>query len=507
MIHYQTRAMTSALRLAVLGALFGSAHSSGIHSGSFMPLSCNADLSNAACTVWSSKSFDLSSTVTVPCGECVTVDVAGDLNLAAGLNVVGKLVFPSTRSTLTITTPFIFVQGELVVEELVSPVIPSPDSKLRVKLVGTDGVTLTTHPLQSHMKCASGCSVGKKPIVVAGGSLNVNGMPDTCPTWSRLSAADVLAAPPRAGAQAPVPPAGCSAVIVDATFDGVTGAVSGWDGMGSGVVGAQEGFYRVFQRTSSVYGPRVQIPVACVVPGAHYSVRFEYRYEAGVDVGIYKREPYLRLLRKDAVTGSTDWTAPQEVFGRGNIAAVDAGVWYSTERTVSFTAQMTDPDATSSLEFYISPYVDESVGIDVDNVRVTLVSVDPAATCGSALSNSDTVSYNGAAYPFFSTGGSFVAVTTQGAPAFFRSSLRTSEYDMVLSQQLATACVQSHAVYEFTGLVRADIATSVSIAVWLDQEAGDRFYASVGSCEVVGGAGFAVCKGYVTFTPEQVERL
>eukprot|EP01063_Lacrimia_lanifica_P040461 TRINITY_DN9171_c0_g1_i1.p1 TRINITY_DN9171_c0_g1~~TRINITY_DN9171_c0_g1_i1.p1 ORF type:complete len:1511 (+),score=550.46 TRINITY_DN9171_c0_g1_i1:43-4575(+) len=499
--------MSRALRVAAACAALAAVHGMPGHSGSFTPLPCNADVGMAACTPWSARGFDLSATVVVPCGECVVVDVAGEVVLQGGLNVEGRLVFPAGRAALTVTTPYIIVQGELVVEELADATIPSPaGAELKVRLVGTDGVTLTTHPLQAYGKCAAGCSVGKKPIAVAGGRLHINAAPEGCATWSRLQAAEALPAPTRAAPAVPAAPAGCAAALVDASFDGMTGAVAGWDGMGSGVVGAQDGFYRVFGRPSDVYGPRVQVPVGCVVAGADYTVRFQYRYEAGAGASGALIEPYVKLLRKDAATGGTDWTQPAAVFPRGSMAAVEAGVWYSVERTVSFTAAMADPTATSKLELYLAPFSDKAVGIDVDNVQVVLAAVDAAATCDGLLSNADAASAAGAAYPFHATGGALVAMTDGADGSFFRSTLRTSIYSSVLSHRLPTECLAPHIVYEFSALVRADVATAVSGSVWLEPADGaERRYVSTGVCDVVGGAAFARCSGFVTFTAAQLE--
>ena len=62
----------------------------------FHPLPCNADLALASCTPWSAfanNATDASTgVVAIPCGECVELDVSGDIELG-GLDVVGEEEF------------------------------------------------------------------------------------------------------------------------------------------------------------------------------------------------------------------------------------------------------------------------------------------------------------------------------------------------------------------------------------------------------------------------------
>jgi len=162
------------------------------HDGMFMPLSCNRALAEAPCVAFSSLNFRPNvETIEIPCGTCVVMDYAdsGNNNLvfAKGLNVIGKIVFPGIRKALKITTPFVFVQGELVIEELANnSTIPQLDKILHFHFVGENPVTFYSHHSQPFNKCKTGCNVAKKPFVVAGGTLNIQGMSETCSTWKKL---------------------------------------------------------------------------------------------------------------------------------------------------------------------------------------------------------------------------------------------------------------------------------------------------------------------------------
>ena len=89
----------------------------------------------------------------------------------------GRLQISPGQEGTTIRLPFLFVHGELDIA-LPDAIIPSPTNKgVTIELIGTDDQTI------SHMDMTKG--VGKKPVVVAGGRLNVSGMEDTCPSWFR----------------------------------------------------------------------------------------------------------------------------------------------------------------------------------------------------------------------------------------------------------------------------------------------------------------------------------
>jgi hypothetical protein len=67
------------------------------HPGMFTPMECNSTLDTANCVDFLSLSFDLSSVVEIPCGECVTMDLTGALEFEGGLNLAGKLKFRASR--------------------------------------------------------------------------------------------------------------------------------------------------------------------------------------------------------------------------------------------------------------------------------------------------------------------------------------------------------------------------------------------------------------------------
>ena len=92
---------------------------------------------------------------------------------------------------MTITTPYIFVQGELIARD--DQVVTADNTSLQIILTGQSDKTLKPHA-QNADKCPKdGCSVGNKAIVVAGGKLSIDGYAANggqCPTWLHLADID-----------------------------------------------------------------------------------------------------------------------------------------------------------------------------------------------------------------------------------------------------------------------------------------------------------------------------
>lgn len=149
------------------------------------PLTCNLNSTgeylDLPCTNWE-DAFETSTTdeVVIPCGECYTMasfSNGEELNLG-GLNILGQLKVPD-GSDFTIKTPYVFVQGLL---EMHSYGEVGETEKIKIILTGDDDVNFT--PLEDTSICpSSGCNVGSRPIVVAGGKMDVHGLPESCPSW------------------------------------------------------------------------------------------------------------------------------------------------------------------------------------------------------------------------------------------------------------------------------------------------------------------------------------
>jgi G8 domain len=137
------------------------------------PLTCNARISAARCSTWTSvfgTRGSYATRVVIPCGQCITMDYAGgNLALLGGLEVNGKLVFPDGYK-LNLTSIAVVVQGELQMTSS-KPVDGVADVKFT--MIGTNTSTAFT-PIDVNTRACKGattCSVGKKAIAVAGGKV------------------------------------------------------------------------------------------------------------------------------------------------------------------------------------------------------------------------------------------------------------------------------------------------------------------------------------------------
>ena len=171
---------TIILAVAASSYLFGSAAASMV---SYHPLTCNVNIDScdiAAATplstlVASASATNSSSHVIIPCNTCAYVDYTDGevVSLPNGIDVVGRLIFPPSAN-VEIKLKSLFVQGMLDIEK------PQGDNKVVINLYGEDEVTF--YPYES----TNGVNIGFKPIVVAGGQLNINAVDTNCPSWTRL---------------------------------------------------------------------------------------------------------------------------------------------------------------------------------------------------------------------------------------------------------------------------------------------------------------------------------
>jgi len=441
--------------------------------GDFAPLACNSILDEStSCDSFSAQGFDLAGeTVVIPCGTCITMDLVGNQIFHEGLDVQGKLVFPSDRGALRITTPFVFVQGEFLIEDLPEAIIPQPDHDLEFHFVGTDDVLFVSHPDQVFDKCAGdGCNVSKKAFVVAGGRVDIRGMREDCHTWTRVQA--TVNAGPAAILpieEGSIPRDGCSGVLVAEDFEDEAPELS-WDGREAGSALIEDGYYSVSSRTSSTQGPRVYLPVDCITPNQPYIVKFRYRYRDSVSTEVVV--PFLKLIRTK-VAGGNDWVGVDEIYGRGNLAAVSVDEWHQLEWVIRFDDSMADPSFTNNLAFYVAPFSDVDT-IDIDDFVLELAPAQEDRSCDSLLVRDAT---SQAAYPFYSFAGIIHGVTdgdgpdeASGESSYIRSTQRFSKYSSPFSQDLPSECLVAAAVYEFSADVRVHSAeaTQLSVALSID---------------------------------------
>lgn len=149
----------------------------------FSPLQCNSDINTDTClnnAVGFSEIFSAeeSAPLTIPCGQCVVMDYidGSTITVSGGLNVIGKLHFPSTANVVLRTTA-VFVQGTWSMET------PDEGKSVKVTLYGSGEKILYPHASCCEnvdignvygydCTCSMPEGIGRKPFVVAGGKFN-----------------------------------------------------------------------------------------------------------------------------------------------------------------------------------------------------------------------------------------------------------------------------------------------------------------------------------------------
>lgn len=174
----------------------------GYPRGNFHPLKCNDGLDDDPClTPWTKMfgdHFFFTDMVEIPCGKCVVMYPSRNtLTFSGGIRILGKLVIHAND----ILTTSILVHGELVIESL-KPIDGFPD----VSITWMDAPS--NHSLSfrapengegSNDICGGergACGMGRNPFVVAGGRIDIRGLPSSSmPTWVPVYDVDTSANP------------------------------------------------------------------------------------------------------------------------------------------------------------------------------------------------------------------------------------------------------------------------------------------------------------------------
>ena len=461
------------------------------HTASFLSLPCNSvfhDVTSApSCSLWSevfpaSTLAGLTGPAKIDCGTCVKLDsVTGTISIPTGLNVEGKLVIDSadyasgSGGGVEIVTPFVLVQGIVEINSD-RPVSPADDTELvRFTLddstVGGAALHVSGH-IHAHnsMFCNKhNCAVGTKPIVIAGGKMDVHALPADCPSWVRLD--DVETRPitvPEAGTydipaalSADQIAAACPSNPADPTLAG-TVIENSFDSdaeLGHGL-GLWNGHWATYARDTvdshtpndpylrvsnrAVWqGPMMQVDdiVRCMVPGEPYVMTAKIKLDVTTDF-----VPDEGLTSTKCVAMGTN--CPQAVLfgerldgtkfwrGLGNhgtdLDAIEENVWYDYTTIYRFSEDDLAEGNTRRL-YFDGP--ERGVDILIDDIKLDPVPAElypehanpggQANMCSQLIINGDAESGPGGnlAFPFYANSNIDV-VTEDDGNTFFRNSRR-----------------------------------------------------------------------------------
>ena len=439
----------------------------------FEALSCNNPECNKGTTTWTKQNYDTENKkVIIPCGLCVTMDYIGDdeqvLYLPHGLEVQGTLRFPNNYR-LTIETPFVIVQGSL---KMTSTRVVTDTPLIQVRLTGTNEVSFL--PIGNNKEACNGssCSVGVQPIVVAGGDVELRGVPPTCKTWTILKDVVLVNSAtepstleyPRATSLDPThknPVCRKYVPYVNDDFESAT-LPSLW----TGGYGAHYDWSRGFLRVSGRKDPLEHAPTLdllpfqdCLIAGETYlfSARIRLRNEA-IQMGT---PTTCNDAGDDCLILQSTTVLPNSRIGsrKGREFPSDAfvyGRWETFYTSFTFSTEEVDKDAFYQLLRLRGPAPE--IDIDVDDVSFGLVPPslfpDPENVCGGNLiMNGDAEASSMHPYPMQTPGGQLKIVTSRNGNRIFRLTDRASDTDALLQDLAAPQCIMTGAQY----IVRARI--------------------------------------------------
>jgi hypothetical protein len=462
----------------------------------FVPLTCNNPACNVKRSTWTTENYKFTDrTVTIPCGHCITFDYqsstssgANTLVLPYGLDVQGTLKFVEygyKNRPLTIITPWLRVQGKLIFEGFTDSVGAEPF----VKIILTDGtsgglsVPTTFLPSGNNAFACSAtrsgtptpCVVGAKSIVVAGGQLDVRGLPSGCMTWVKLH--DVpritkLPNPAKFTRALPTHPnIFCRTASASQTFTAGSPYINEWSAFLTGkitVAGSLLSTGRQFGGKDGVAWDIGRLR-GCLLPNQQYLFSCRVKFHSNVPTGTASTcaksgENCFRL------TSIVRFASGSVTDNKGSERRSDSfafGEWNTFHASFTFGADELAANPMSHDLVLVGPAA--SVGIEIDDVSLGLLSPNlvpnPTDVCkGNLIMNGDAAASKVDPYPMDIAGNGRISVGTDlfQTVVFFRTEKRTSSSDSVAQYLDAPECIVPGGRYNARAKVRV-ISSSKAI--------------------------------------------
>lgn len=478
----------------------------------FSPLTCSTPMST--CVNWP---FGTSTdAVEIGCDECYTMAgfTGGEtITMSGPLDIKGKLVFPD-GSKVKLVTPAIFVQGEL---EMTSTKIIDGTPDIVFEFVGTDDVAFTPDPQNAEACGGSSCNVGPKAFVVAGGSLNINGMPEVCPTWTTVK--DIVSSgvpsPTHFPTQPELPSDSCDEVLFTENFEN---GVNDWSGNAGAVESLEthdsgEKYLKVTNRKHTYQGPMIDLSrniKHCLLTDTEYllsaKVRISPKSGTNSNCHLTKTDcPKVQFSNMDSA-GIVRWRELISTDG-GAIPIVD-DEWFTIQQQIKIDAPAVVADPSDVFSLFTINGVEPGIDIHVDDVSVSLPPVtsfpDANNVCGDLVLNGDAES-SPFTYPFRSyLKQNTLVLKEEDDNKFFSLSNRQQYYDSI-TYDLTPGCLQTGSVYSFSAKIRlhseSPVVPKVRLVSKVSGSSTLQFDEIQDSCpQVSSDYGWTTCTGDFTAT-------
>jgi hypothetical protein len=438
------------------------------------PLSCNDDVT-WNCVPWS---FGTSaSDVVIPCGECYTMDSFVNnevITLTGTLRVQGRLEF-NDGTKVTLQTKGVLVEGELAMTST-KPVDGNPD--IVIELTGTTAYSFPLHPDNAASIQTSTLSVEAKTFMVLG-KLDINGLPDSCPTWSTIESfigsGMVEATNYAQRPTLPVPSKGtCDYDLVKEAFEN---GLNGWNGN----IGAEEyintgshdesNYMHITNRTATFQGPMLEVNRylrECILPDTEYFFNAKIRLTPGPEAATGAVSdcsssklncPQLRMSHMNEID-RVRWRTLAETK---NLDFTD-GAWVSVKASFRLTSDQLA--STDVFTFLIVNGPEAGIDISIDDVTIGLPPAgaypDPSNVCGELVTNGDASVLDGFAFPmrgYLWANPVFVKNDGDGNQYFSIANRKYAHDNLVFD--IVPECLEENSIYSFSMKIRIHSAVPV----------------------------------------------
>jgi len=479
--------------------------------GSFQPLTCNALLDTVTDCSSTVSSMDLSSVITIPCGECWTWDLTGEQTLK-GLDIEGKLIFPDNH-VVNITTPYVFVQGELVIPNSQSTIEPGNVGVSITLVTKSSGADITFRPSQDPNRnvCeefdSKRCNLGKMPFLIAGGRVTIQAFPSSCDTWTTVK--DVNYVKPTKDAADFTPfhslPDSCPTsglLFFNSTFDGFDDPDLAWHCRRGSLADIESGALTCSNRHQTFQGPYIDLtrlaPHDCLLPDTDYLFTTRIKLDApgkeGQMTPCSNSSGFCPRLR--SWFGDEDHTV-QTMSSR---EAGNYGEWVQFTGVINLVDGELLPENDDWGIFYFRD-VEPGTDFTIDYFMISLPTessyADPDDPCGELVLNGDAEANWLNPYPMTKHSYSKLDVIVEDGNNFFRSTERNNYYSSI-RQKLNPLCFDQGVRY-FTSIdvrIHSKTPQPSSLRLRIERSGQSTIYRTVLLCPPQSyDDGFVTCSG------------
>jgi len=468
--------------------------------GVFVPIPANDNILLEECHKWTESGYYLDSTNTtvIPAGTCVSLEEFTDgeiITFRNGLDIQGRLLIPE-HTKVEIRTKWLVVQGML---SMYSNKKVNGHSDVNFIFFGTDELLFTgAHEINADACDSGGCEFGKKAFVVAGGTMDVKGLPEDCPTWVKLLDYDIGDSVPSTEARS-----SCSSVI-DEDFSGA----HSWNAKGGSTYTTEfdsdlgaNAFTIDVKGSYNFNGPRLVLAEdekECLVAGEMYLFSAEIKVigagsgptpckSSGTDCASFK------LKISSNGTEATKLLCSQ-IGG-------DYNEWVTCQNSASDPLILTAEEIASGLKLTASVARYE-VKLSIANVKLTLLdntSDTSSDTCRDLVVNGNAIS--GLTSPFYVNDG-LVSVVDEGGKKYFSHTGRTNKMQSIRTD-LSDECFTKGDLYRVENEMRIHSDTPMFASILLTSKDNENveFTTKIGNCPLAGeDSGWVMCEGSIEVT-------